>query len=302
MASYRVVEHTIPGQHIREYPYATTISDHAEEAVIKLAVKQYIPTVSNDDDFNLSSGSLAQSQSSQGGIEQEKALPILPSKGPRELCPTRSPRAPTQVYPDLPADYIAGAPRPVTLTTSKHQEVWTFIRSNFLSRGPVVDDGRRSTEQQDRVINPNADPETEVPLWFYRPECTITFKNLPYVRPTTYYIFGAKSPFSPPQARKEKQDRTGTGVGGSGGVQAGKVQSHIFENGNHFLPFVDVEALAEVVNVYLEQGLRNTVKEDTLWKNFDSQKSERDRLVVSKRWLEAVGQPTDAKRSVASKL
>ncbi|KAI4234723.1 MAG: hypothetical protein LQ349_003613 [Xanthoria aureola] len=209
---------------------------------------------------------------------------------------------PTQVYPDLPADYIAGAPRPVTLTTSKHQEVWTFIRSNFLSRGPVVDDGLRSTEQQDRVINPNADPETEVPLRFYRPECTITFKNLPYVRPTTYYIFGAKSPFSPPEARKEKQDQTGTGVGGSGGVQAGKVQSHVFENGNHFLPFVNVEALAEVVNVYLEQGLHNTVKEDTLWKNFDSQKSERDRLVVSKRWLEAVGQPTDAKRSVVSKL
>lgn len=50
MASYRVVEHTIPGQHIREYPHATTISDHAEEAVIKLAVKQYIPTVNNNDD------------------------------------------------------------------------------------------------------------------------------------------------------------------------------------------------------------------------------------------------------------
>jgi hypothetical protein len=37
---FRVVEHVVPSQHIREYPAATA---HAQEDVLNLAVKQYIP-------------------------------------------------------------------------------------------------------------------------------------------------------------------------------------------------------------------------------------------------------------------
>lgn len=40
MAPYRIVEHTIPGQHIREYPHATRSE---QGACINLAVKQYVP-------------------------------------------------------------------------------------------------------------------------------------------------------------------------------------------------------------------------------------------------------------------
>ena len=38
---FNVVEHVIPGQHIREYPTATK---HSQEDALKLAVKQYIPS------------------------------------------------------------------------------------------------------------------------------------------------------------------------------------------------------------------------------------------------------------------
>jgi hypothetical protein len=37
---FRVVEHVVPSQHIREYPAATA---HEQEDVLNLAVKQYIP-------------------------------------------------------------------------------------------------------------------------------------------------------------------------------------------------------------------------------------------------------------------
>lgn len=37
---FKVVEHVIPGQHIREQPHGTKKS---QEAVFRLAVKQYIP-------------------------------------------------------------------------------------------------------------------------------------------------------------------------------------------------------------------------------------------------------------------
>jgi hypothetical protein len=45
MSSFDIVEHTIPCQHIREYPRATA---DAQEAVLHLAVKQYIPKDNRD--------------------------------------------------------------------------------------------------------------------------------------------------------------------------------------------------------------------------------------------------------------
>ena len=40
MAKFKIVEHVIPGQHIREYPNATR---HRQEDALHLAIKQYIP-------------------------------------------------------------------------------------------------------------------------------------------------------------------------------------------------------------------------------------------------------------------
>ena len=39
-SSFRVIEHVVPCQHIREYPHATA---DAQEEVLSLSVKQYIP-------------------------------------------------------------------------------------------------------------------------------------------------------------------------------------------------------------------------------------------------------------------
>ncbi|KAL8834223.1 MAG: hypothetical protein Q9170_003854 [Blastenia crenularia] len=205
---------------------------------------------------------------------------------------------PTSVYPDLPAGVPDDQSRPVTLTTTKHQEVWTFARSNF-SSSDSVDDNRLSAK--DRLLNPSADMPIEAQWLFGRPECAVTFNNLPHLRPATCFIFGS-SPFSPSKLRTELKARTGTGVGGSGGVATGKVGSHTFEKGGHFLPFVDLEELAEVVTAYMNKQLRDAEEEDTFWKNLDSQKSERNRLVVSKTWTELVRKPMATKRPVESKL
>jgi hypothetical protein len=40
-----VKEHVVPGQYIREYPWATA---HSQEEVLKLHVKQYIPKGQKD--------------------------------------------------------------------------------------------------------------------------------------------------------------------------------------------------------------------------------------------------------------
>ena len=40
MASFHIVEHVVPCQHIRDYPHGTR---DKQEAVLRLAIKQYIP-------------------------------------------------------------------------------------------------------------------------------------------------------------------------------------------------------------------------------------------------------------------
>jgi hypothetical protein len=39
-ANFQIIEHTIPCQHIREYPNGTK---SRQEAVLQLAIKQYVP-------------------------------------------------------------------------------------------------------------------------------------------------------------------------------------------------------------------------------------------------------------------
>ena len=40
MSAFLVKDHILPGQHIREYPHATT---HSQEDVLEVAIKQYTP-------------------------------------------------------------------------------------------------------------------------------------------------------------------------------------------------------------------------------------------------------------------
>ncbi|KAI4176715.1 MAG: hypothetical protein LQ346_007821 [Caloplaca aetnensis] len=216
-----------------------------------------------------------------------KALEKYLDYGLREL--------PTAVYPNLPLKNTPSQLLPVTLTTTKHQEVWTFARSNFSARADQL-------SAEDRIINPNADLEKEMELLFHRPECTITFNNLPHVRPAIYFIFGGKSSFSSATARLEIERLTGTGTGGSGGAEAGKVRSHLIKDCGHFMPFVNFEDLASVIHTQISEGLRQTQEEDALWDRYNSQKSGRDRLVVSETWQEGVKKPGNTKRPISSKL
>lgn len=147
--------------------------------------------------------------------------------------------------------------RPVTLTTSRHQEVLTFARpalppstsfdpvsrssisssassppSTTLSSSsissPTTPFGNSSlssslsvpasTASGSTSTLPDLDPLSHDPETpFYRPEPIQTFHQLPYLRPPALYIFGASSPISTPSMRAEKMAITGVGVGGSRG-------------------------------------------------------------------------------------
>lgn len=153
---------------------------------------------------------------------------------------------------------------PVLLTTPKHQEAWTYARSNFVS---VPD------QRQARLLTPDLSIEDSRFL-FHRPEMVQTFTNLPFLRPNVLWLFGGRSSINTPEAsRVEKVARTGTGIGGSGGAEAGRVDSITIEKGGHMLPFECVQECASLLAPCPAKQMQEFDEEDQFLKRHDSGRS-----------------------------
>jgi pimeloyl-ACP methyl ester carboxylesterase len=86
----------------------------------------------------------------------------------------------------------------VTLTTSKHQEVYTYLRPG---------------------------PEFKNAAQLGRPEPGITFRHLKYLSPPVYYIVGGRSTVSPPPVNKRKLENTRV------------AEMKVIEECGHLIPF-----------------------------------------------------------------
>ena len=194
---------------------------------------------------------------------------------------------PTAIYP--------GAQRgSVTLTTTKHQESWSFLRSRF---EPLTDDSHK-----ERLLSPDLEPGKQRQSLFDRAEPGIVQEYLPYVRPSVLYIFGDRSPISTPSVQDTLLQRTGVGIGGSGGTEAGRVAKVVFPKSGHLLPMEQVAECAEAASVELAKRLTEYREDEAFLDRHRSGKSERDGLVVSNRWQECVRKPSNAKRMAVEKL
>lgn len=180
----------------------------------------------------------------------------------------------------------------VTLTTTKHQEAWSFLRSNFVSK---------ADDHQARLVAPDLDAENATHL-FHRPETVLTFQNLPNVRPNVLWLFGALSPINTVASQDEKVARTGTGLGGNGGVEAGKVEKEVVEKGGHLLPFENVQKCASLLAPWLEKQIEDFKTVERFFQDHDSGKSKHDMMEVSKLWLQNVRLKPREKRTDRSKL
>lgn len=180
----------------------------------------------------------------------------------------------------------------VTLTTTKHQEAWSFLRSNFVSL---------ADRHQARLVAPDLDVENATHL-FHRPEMVLTFENLPNVRPNVLWLFGALRSINTVASQAEKLARTGTGLGGNGGVEAGKVEKEVVQNGGHLLPFESVQKCASLLAPWLEKQIEDFKTVEKFLQYHDSGKSEHDMMNVSKLWLQNVRLKPREKRTDGSKL
>ena len=172
---------------------------------------------------------------------------------------------------------------PVILTTTKHQEVFTFLRANF--------DGVDANGKL--IVNRRTHPDLDLgtPDWhpFYRPEPPAVLSDLPRLRPGALYIFGGQSQLSPPDLRKQKMERTGTGVGGSGGAEADRVRQVVFEDVGHLIPMEAVTRCAAAAGEWLTSDIKRWRGEEAEFKREWEAKERRAKYTITEEWKKNLG-------------
>lgn len=150
----------------------------------------------------------------------------------------------------------------VTLKTTKHQEVMTFLRPNFAFRSGIDTEpsSHLYSEAHPSDINRRTHPDlvlSPVPQTpFYRGESMLVFRQLPYIRPSVLYIFGSLSFLTLDKTQiDEKMQLTGSGPGGSGGAKEGRVANVMVEGAGHLIPMEKVEESAVHVASWIGKEL-----------------------------------------------
>ena len=155
---------------------------------------------------------------------------------------------PTKLYPNAKQGEV-------TLTTTKHQEVMTFLRPNFRNRGgetePDSADFTLSNPKLNRRTHADLTPYEQPQEPFYRGESTIVFNQLPALKPSVFYIFGSLSFLTDDAIIEEKLAKTGSGVGGSGGRAEGRVSSVMVQDAGHLIPMEKVEESADHIGQWV---------------------------------------------------
>ncbi|CAG8876346.1 unnamed protein product [Penicillium nalgiovense] len=170
--------------------------------------------------------------------------------------------------------------------------VFTFSRPNYTNIP-------NSTKPVNRVTHPDLDATHQDSYPFYRPEPARIFSQLPFLRPSVLYIFAGKSDMCLPAMRADKLANTGTGLGGSGGVAAGRVRDVFLEDFGHLLAQEAVNECADAAVSWLAPEIRRWCAEEESFRAAWSQKSKIEKVTVDAEWLKNVPAPARRPKKAA---
>ncbi|KAL7621672.1 hypothetical protein AAE478_008999 [Parahypoxylon ruwenzoriense] len=191
---------------------------------------------------------------------------------------------PTELYPEEPKEGVQGEGQ-VTLLTSKHQELFTFLRPTY--RG----DPTETFTDFDPVL------KAEHPGYhFYRPEPAQIFRRLPELRPSVLYVFGQKSDLSKPGACEEKMRVTGTGPGGSGGAALGRVKRVDLDCG-HLVAMEKVKECARATAEFLGSELSRWRRDQQAFQQYWLTKSRKEQITIDENWAKLVNPNSEGHRT-----
>jgi pimeloyl-ACP methyl ester carboxylesterase len=188
---------------------------------------------------------------------------------------------PTAILED--ASKVPGS-KPVTLTTPKHQEVFTFLRPNY---------GREGVDGNpiNRTERPDLNPSMPAAGNFYRAEGSQVFLRLGELRPSVLYVLGAESDIGGPGGAEAKLKLTGVGPGGSGGAQEKRVKSITYEKIGHLVAMEAVGRLSDDsvqwIGTELQRWRDEQAELDRTWRS----RPRIERQTVDDVWKEKMGGP-----------
>jgi pimeloyl-ACP methyl ester carboxylesterase len=196
-------------------------------------------------------------------------------------------------------------PKEVTLTTTKHQEVMTFLRPNF----PPLPGQKEVSSHAYTITNPTLNrrthpdltpgPEPQSP--FYRGESILVFHQLPHLRPAVLYLFGKQSFLSLPDLIEDKMSMTGVGPGGSGGRKEGRVKQITLEDTGHLIPMEKVGETAGYIASWLRDELVRWKANEKLTEEEWEGKTGAGRSILSERYMNELKGSKDLYKKEAPK-
>jgi pimeloyl-ACP methyl ester carboxylesterase len=191
---------------------------------------------------------------------------------------------PTEQYPEIPPESKESGDIPVTLQTTKAQEVYNYIQPMYYDERLMVPEHERHRDFSSDDLAFSADAA------FNRSEKIALHRRLPEIRPSTLFVFGATSEVSGPEARKDKLDITGTGPGGSGGAKKGMVKEVVIQSG-HLVPLEKPDdsgvACAEFVDGELGRWEREEKERWRIREKFTRE----ERVGINELWKKNIGGP-----------
>ncbi|KAG6255635.1 hypothetical protein E4U24_006547 [Claviceps purpurea] len=149
----------------------------------------------------------------------------------------------------------------VTLTTSKHQEIFTFLRPSW----PAFDAAGKEIVHPEWFRDVLGAPQipTTALYPFCRHEPPFTHNRLIHLRPGTFFINGGLSTIVSESEANNRAAITGTGRGGSGGTKNGRVQNVTHPHYGHLLPLENPSFCAQQAATFLKAELAIWATEET---------------------------------------
>ncbi|KAG6214273.1 hypothetical protein E4U50_000495 [Claviceps purpurea] len=149
----------------------------------------------------------------------------------------------------------------VTLTTSKHQEIFTFLRPSW----PAFDAAGKEIVHPEWFRDVLGAPQipTTALYPFCRHEPPFTHNRLIHLRPGIFFINGGLSTIVSESEANNRAAITGTGRGGSGGTKNGRVQNVTHPHYGHLLPLENPSFCAQQAATFLKAELAIWAAEET---------------------------------------
>lgn len=191
-----------------------------------------------------------------------------------------------------PLDPYTDGPKQVTLTTPKHQEVFTFLRPNYDMEG-------ENGKPVNRKERPDLNPDLPRMGNFYRSEGPNTYLRIGELRPSVLYVFGGESDIGKPEGAMKKVGMTGIAPGGSGGEKEGRVKGITYEGVGHLIAMEALPRLSEDSAEWVGKEVQRwRDDQDELQKTWRS-RPRLERQTVDELWKEKVGGPMVKNKTAA---